>query len=281
MYVQPPAVKTPLRRPDVDFYDFVMRESQLNVLNVPGGKKQDYPLTRIWGYNGETPGPNIHVEQGVRTIVRHVNGLAGKYHPTLKYEPVTSVHLHGSASLPEYDGYASDTTVAGRVQGLPLPQHPGRADALVPRPRRPRDGLERLHGPRRRSTSCMTTWSAALAHPGRAGQPVRRRRSPSATRSSATDGQLIYDDNSQSSVQGDVILVNGRAVADHEGRAAQVPLPHPQRLGLALVQVRAHADGRGDEPRPHDDRDRDGRRPDARSRSPSRAAATAWPSATR
>ena len=84
MFVQPAAVKTPCDVPNVDFYDFVMRESQVNVLNVPGGKKQDYPLTRIWGYNGETPGPNIHVEQGVRTIVRHVNGRPW---PVMQVEP--------------------------------------------------------------------------------------------------------------------------------------------------------------------------------------------------
>ena len=109
--VQPAAVPTSRSAIDkIDFYDMVMRESPVNILNVPGGKKQDYPLTRIWGYNGITPGPNIHVEQGQRTIVRHLNGFKGKLHPTLKYEPVTSVHLHGSASLPQYDGYASDVT---------------------------------------------------------------------------------------------------------------------------------------------------------------------------
>jgi len=79
LYVVPPAVKTPSGIPNVDFYEMTMRESAINVLNVPGGQKRDYPLTRIWGYNGETPGPQIHVEQGVRTIVRHVNGLAGRY----------------------------------------------------------------------------------------------------------------------------------------------------------------------------------------------------------
>ena len=208
MYVQPAAVRTPCDVPNVHFYDFVMRESQVNVLNVPGGKKQDYPLTRIWGYNGETPGPNIHVEQGVRTIVRHVNGLAGKYHPTLKYEPVTSVHLHGSASLPEYDGYASDTTWPDEYKDYHYPNiqdartlwyhdhgvHETASNAYM--------GLAAqyvLHDP----------WERGLGipvgpdNPYDVGLTVR-------DAIFGTDGQLIYDDNSQSSVQGDVILVNGR-----------------------------------------------------------------------
>ena len=65
-----------------------------------------------------------------------------------------------------------------------------------------------------------------------------------------------------------------RAVAEDGGRAAQVPLPHPQRLGLALLRPLARhrraADGH-----------RHRRRAHARTRSRARTAKTAWPSATR
>jgi spore coat protein A, manganese oxidase len=74
--------------------------------------------TAVWGYGGQVPGPTIEVfpdpQTGVRpavTVVQH-NRLPGR-HPTLGYTPWTSTHLHGSASLPQYDGYASDITHPG------------------------------------------------------------------------------------------------------------------------------------------------------------------------
>ena len=42
-------------------------------------------------------------------------------HPTLGYEPWTSVHLHGSASLPQFDGYASDITHPGEYKDYHYP----------------------------------------------------------------------------------------------------------------------------------------------------------------
>src|SRR4051794_20842004 len=207
-YLQPAATKTPCDIPNVDFYDFVTSESAVNVLNVPGGKKQDYPLTRIWGYNGETPGPNIHVEQGVRTVVRHVNGLAGKYHPTLKYEPVTSVHLHGSASLPEYDGYASDTTWPDEYKDYHYPNiqdartlwyHDHGVHETAPNAYMGLAAQYILHDP----------WERGLGIPVGPNNPY----DVGLTIRDAifgVDGQLVYNDNSESSVMGDVVLVNGR-----------------------------------------------------------------------
>ena len=42
-------------------------------------------------------------------------------HDRLAYEPWTSVHLHGSASLPQYDGYASDITRPGQSKDYRYP----------------------------------------------------------------------------------------------------------------------------------------------------------------
>lgn len=64
----------------------------------------------VMGYDGIVPGPTIKTYQGRQAVVRHCNQLPGT-HPTLGYAPWTSVHLHGSASLPQYDGYASDITM--------------------------------------------------------------------------------------------------------------------------------------------------------------------------
>ena len=52
---------------------------------------------------------------GRKTKVRFVNKLPLK-HPTLGFTPWTSVHLHGSPSLPQYDGYANDITFPGSTR---------------------------------------------------------------------------------------------------------------------------------------------------------------------
>ena len=68
--------------------------------------------TLIYGYNGITPGPTIKVRRGRRSVLQVRNKLPD-IHPALGQDSNTSVHLHGSASLPQYDGYASDTTGRG------------------------------------------------------------------------------------------------------------------------------------------------------------------------
>ena len=89
-------------------YDaYKLDQVQKSVEIIPGLK------TPIWGYNGITPGPTIRVKRGRPIIVRQCNELPAK-HPQLRYNVWTSTHLHGSASLPQYDGYASDIT--GLVQ---------------------------------------------------------------------------------------------------------------------------------------------------------------------
>jgi len=55
------------------------------------------------------PGPVISVQQGTRAKLRVKNELPAT-HPTFGHELKTSMHLHGSASLPQYDDYADDIT---------------------------------------------------------------------------------------------------------------------------------------------------------------------------
>ena len=208
--VQPAAVPTSRSAIDkIDFYDMVMRESPVNILNVPGGKKQDYPLTRIWGYNGITPGPNIHVEQGQRTIVRHLNGFKGKLHPTLKYEPWTSVHLHGSASLPQYDGYASDITRPGQYK-----------DYRYPNFQQARTLWYHDHGVHHTAENAYTA-GRAVPHARRARAARCRSRTAtydvplviSTTRCSRRTARCSSRREDESGMWGDVLMVNGRAVA--------------------------------------------------------------------
>ena len=66
------------------------------------------------------PGPTIRVQQGTRTELRISNRLPAKgllYPNTFN----TVTHLHGSASLPQYDGYANDRTAPGRVKNYHYP----------------------------------------------------------------------------------------------------------------------------------------------------------------
>jgi FtsP/CotA-like multicopper oxidase with cupredoxin domain len=100
-FVTPP-VATPYRTDaETDVYWMYMRPTQTEI--IPGYQ------TTLFAYDGAVPGPTIKVHQGRKTVVRHCNTLPA-VHPTLGYEPWTSVHLHGSASLPQFDGYASDIT---------------------------------------------------------------------------------------------------------------------------------------------------------------------------
>ena len=68
--------------------------------------------TPILGYNGIFPGPTISLEQGTKAVLRVRNQLPAT-HPLNGHGLSTSTHLHGSASLPQYDGYASDVTPPG------------------------------------------------------------------------------------------------------------------------------------------------------------------------
>ena len=91
-------------RTDVDFYRFEQVEFTAQILSGVN--------TRLFGYAGSMPGPTIRAERNRKVVVRQVNKLPLR-HPQLGYTPWTSMHLHGSPSLPQFDGYANDTTDPG------------------------------------------------------------------------------------------------------------------------------------------------------------------------
>ena len=78
--------------------------------------------TTVAGYNGIFPGPTIRANQGTRAEVRIRNALPGT---GLVYPQAIdiSTHLHGSPSLPQYDGYANDITVPGFVKNHHYPNN--------------------------------------------------------------------------------------------------------------------------------------------------------------
>jgi spore coat protein A, manganese oxidase len=111
-FVRPP-VAVPVRSDDTtDYYAMHMLPTYSEI--CPGYQ------TLMFGYEGSVPGPTIKVNQGRKAVVRHCNTLPTT-HPTYGYEPWTSVHLHGSASLPQFDGYASDITHPNQFKDYQYP----------------------------------------------------------------------------------------------------------------------------------------------------------------
>jgi FtsP/CotA-like multicopper oxidase with cupredoxin domain len=159
--------------------------------------------TPILGYNGLFPGPTISVDQGTKAVLRVRNQLPAQ-HPLDGHALSTSTHLHGSASLPQYDGYASDITNPGFYK-----------DYRYPNFQPARTLWYHDHG---------VHFTAQNAYSGLAAQyhmhdPLERKLLPQGKfdvaltitdAMFAANGSLGYDDNSHSGLWGDVILVNGK-----------------------------------------------------------------------
>jgi FtsP/CotA-like multicopper oxidase with cupredoxin domain len=200
-FLEPPDLKPrrTTRDPDgvlVDHFEVIELPGRVHIL--PGGL-----ATTVWGYNGSVPGPTLNVHQGRRAVLRVRNHLPDR-HPTLGYEFTTSTHLHGSASLPQFDGYASDLTPPGFYKPYRYPNFQG----------------------------ARTLWyhdhavhhTAQNAYSGMAAQYHmhdldEERLLPQGVFDVAvtvrdalfrSDGELDFDDSSTSQLNGDVILVNGR-----------------------------------------------------------------------
>ena len=159
--------------------------------------------TPVYGFNGIFPGPTIEVEQGTRVRLKMRNKMPAT-HPQLGHVYNTSTHLHGSASLPQYDGYASDVTYPGYVKTYQYPNfQPGRTLWYHD------------HGVHHTAENAYSGLVALyLMH-----DPVERALLPQGEFDVplvindvmlAADGSLGFDDNSHSGLYGDIILVNGR-----------------------------------------------------------------------
>jgi FtsP/CotA-like multicopper oxidase with cupredoxin domain len=116
-FLRPPVLQPDRSRLDqdgvwTDFFTINERARRARILPTMS--------TAIWGYNGISPGPTIKVRRGRRAVLRVINRLPAR-HPSLGQESTTSVHLHGSASLPQFDGYASDITRPGWFKNYQYP----------------------------------------------------------------------------------------------------------------------------------------------------------------
>lgn len=172
-------------------------EQKLSTANIVPGLS-----TPILGYNGMFPGPTIKVHQGER-ITLEVDNILPLLHPQWGYRLDTSTHLHGSASLPQYDGYANDLTGLGYCKDYKYPNfQPARTlwyhDHAVHRTSQSvysglagqyhlHDDVERSLLPQGQFDVPLTVTDAMFA----------------------ANGALAYDDNSRSGLYGDVVMVNG------------------------------------------------------------------------
>jgi spore coat protein A, manganese oxidase len=187
---------TPRMINGVAYYDFAMKRN-------PGAQILSGQLkTPVFGYNGTFPGPRIELNRGTPAVVRMRNHLpaVGPFGSPAQ----TSVHLHGSASLPEYDGYANDITKVGEYK-----------DYRYPNFQPARTLWYHDHG---------VHWTAQQAYGGLAAMyvihdkdeqtllPAGQFDVPLVVNDAmfAADGSLAFNDNGHSGLWGDVILVNGR-----------------------------------------------------------------------
>ena len=179
-----------------DYYRIVMRPTTVEI--APGIS------TPMWGYDGAVPGPTISAQQGRRVVVRQVNALP-EIHPTLRYAPWTSVHLHGSASDPEYDGYASDVSNPGQYKDYHYPNmqcartlwyHDHGVSHTAENVSMGLAAQYHLHDSRELS---LPVPHGDYDVPIVLGDTML-----------AADGSILFDNHFESGFYGDIVLVNGR-----------------------------------------------------------------------
>jgi FtsP/CotA-like multicopper oxidase with cupredoxin domain len=159
--------------------------------------------TPVYAYNGQVPGPIVKMAQGERVKLRVRNHLPA-LHPTFKHPFNTSTHLHGSASLPQFDGYANDVTHPGDYKDYWYPNwQPARTlwyhdHNVMTTAQNAYSGLAAQY-------HLTDAAEQALLPQGHFDVPVTL-----SDAMFAADGSLSYNDNSHSGLWGDVILVNGK-----------------------------------------------------------------------
>ena len=191
-----PPVARPFRSDGkTDYYKITMAPMAAEI--VPGFQ------TMLYAYNGSVPGPTIKVERGRQVVMRHANKLPAQ-HATLRYEPYTSVHLHGSPSLPQYDGYASDITRPGQYK-----------DYFYPNTQAARTLWYHDHGLHHTAENVYQGLAAMyILHDPQEdalGLPTGDFDVPLLLSDAMfnTDGSLLFSLEDESGMYGDVILVNG------------------------------------------------------------------------
>jgi FtsP/CotA-like multicopper oxidase with cupredoxin domain len=165
----------------------------------------------VMGYEGLVPAKRIDVEQGTPIEMTMHNQML-EPHPIYQAPVHISTHLHGSASLPQYDGYASDVTLPGQRKTYRYPNvQPARTlwyhdHGVHYTAQNAYSGLAsqyHLHDEQEREL--LPTYAGA--------EDPRSEFDVAITLSDMmfqADGSQLYDDRTHSGLWGDVVLVNGR-----------------------------------------------------------------------
>jgi spore coat protein A, manganese oxidase len=113
------------------FYRMVMGEFEARV-------HRDLGPTRMWGFNGLSPGPVIEARSGKGVLVEWANALPPRHMFTIDHNLMGAeddkpdvrsvVHLHGAKVPPESDGYPESWFVAGKSS---LCHYPNQQDACM------------------------------------------------------------------------------------------------------------------------------------------------------
>ena len=220
----------------------VLQQDRVGVDPADGGPVNYYTLTQkaamasilprlktpILGYNGIFPGPTISLDQGTKAVLRVRNQLPAT-HPNDGHVLATSTHLHGSASLPQYDGYASDITEPGQKKDYHYPNfQPARTlwyhdHGVHYTAQNAYSGLAsqyHLHDPMERALLPQGEFDVALYV---VGHDVRGQRVPVVRRPLAFRAVGRRHPGQRPAVAGD------------EGQEADLPVPLPERLAVPVL----------------------------------------------
>lgn len=191
----------PLTKEDLgglDGYRIKMQKTEVEIL--PGKK------TPVWTYNSELPGPLIRQQKNVPSVVRFENYLGNDD----QGKPIDSViHLHGVASLPQYDGYAEDIIPPGHYKDYYYPNDKAASfwyhdHAIEKTSRNVYMGLASMYLVDYDDEDFIDPASQQYLPQGEYDIPMiiqDKRLTP--------DGELLFYNRQHRGVYGDVVLVNG------------------------------------------------------------------------
>lgn len=181
-----PPVMTPVRSDaNTDYYEIKMKKSRIGIL--PG------LTTEVWAYEGISPGPTIVQVKDRKSVVRFVNNI----------DVSTSIHLHGMASEPQYDGYPEDLIPPGYYKDYKYPNNRAAMlwyhdHAIHTTARNVYMGLAGMY-------IVQDPAEANLQLPkGKYDVPLIIQ-----DKLFASNGSLVFNDDNHQGLMGDVILVNG------------------------------------------------------------------------
>jgi spore coat protein A len=205
----PPLLK-PVRSDDTfDYYQIAMEKAQVEIL--PGYKAE------VWSYRGaglasEPLGPIIRQPKLRQSVIRFINKLGTTREDRQEVPIQTSIHLHGMASLPEYDGYAEDLIDPGYYKDYRYPNNRAATlwyhdHALDHTARNVYRGLAGMYIVEHDSSDFFDPEDFGRLPKGAYDVPLIIQ--DKQFDASKTPDSLVFDNRNQRGFYGDVILVNG------------------------------------------------------------------------